>query len=336
MLTLAFRITDLKSNGARFVHLTHDLGVCRQAQCGGPFSFPISVGKRHSYRLPFGVDGYEIPKCEVAAVEQVTVQAGTFEAFRVECSGNWLTQGTEGLDKVWQGRTNSTYWYAPAVNAPVRWLVQVYDPKGKPTDRVLRELVSFVPGHVGSDPMHARDAPAVAAALPAEFVIGGTKFAGQFTAVPGGKYSGTGRVTWANGDDYDGPLVNGLREGVGRFTWANGQRYEGLWRGDRPEGHGKLMFANGNVYEGDVVDGVPEGRGTLTYASGDVYVGGLRAGLPHGEGTLNSKSGDRYIGAWKAGLKDGRGVLVWASGDRWEGAFVKDERTEGMLVRKAP
>ncbi|MBK4737717.1 hypothetical protein [Noviherbaspirillum pedocola] len=166
---------------------------------------------------------------------------------------------------------------------------------------------------------------------------GDTRFTGKFTLDPDGKtYSGIGRVSWTNGDVYEGSLARGHREGRGKFTWPSGQVYDGEWRGDAPNGQGVMKFANGNRYEGTIVNGVPNGSGKMEYANGDSYSGDMIDGVPSGRGTFFWKSGDRYSGQWKAGLKEGNGTFSWSNGDRWEGVYRNDQQTDaGKLIRRS-
>ena len=101
---------------------------------------------------------------------------------------------------------------------------------------------------------------------------GDTRFQGQFVR-DGSLLTGQGKVTWANGDVYQGELLQSRRHGQGEFTWANGQRYRGTWVNDVPQGKGSLKFASGNQYEGDVAQGLPHGTGRMVYASGDSFQG---------------------------------------------------------------
>jgi hypothetical protein len=168
-----------------------------------------------------------------------------------------------------------------------------------------------------------------------DVTTGTTRFAGKFTLDPNGKsYSGSGRVSWTNGEAYEGTLVLGQREGQGKFVWSNGQTYEGEWRNDAPNGQGVMKFANGNLYEGSVVAGIPNGNGKMAYANGDSYSGEMVKGIPSGRGTFLWKGGDRYSGQWKAGQKEGSGVFTWRNGDRWEGVYRDDQQTDaGTLIR---
>ncbi|HJV72700.1 MAG TPA: protein kinase, partial [Noviherbaspirillum sp.] len=120
---------------------------------------------------------------------------------------------------------------------------------------------------------------------------------GDFSADPKtGIVSGTGKIVWTNGNQFEGTLVRGSKEGKGKFTWSNGQRYSGDWARDMPNGKGTIVFANGNRYEGDVKDGVP-----------------------HGQGINRFKDGDVYSGAWVNGKSHGQGRYTWANGSYWEG-----------------
>lgn len=202
----------------------------------------------------------------------------------------------------------------------------------------------------------ATTAPATLAAKPAtpssepqaerqqaEFTVDGTVFKGQWVRDAGRtSLSGQGLVRWANGDSFEGSLVQGLRHGRGIFQWANGQRYEGDWVNDQPNGQAKVHFANGNDYEGAVQAGLPQGMGRMRYASGDLYTGQFKAGVPEGRGLYLWKSGQQFEGDWKneqphgegrlqfasgavytgpvqGGQPHGRGRYSWPSGDRYEG-----------------
>ncbi|MBC7918168.1 MAG: hypothetical protein H7Y28_10210 [Rhodoferax sp.] len=165
---------------------------------------------------------------------------------------------------------------------------------------------------------------------PPDFMAGSTRFQGKFVAdVEGHTFSGNGRISWANGDVYDGDLKNGQRHGKGQFTWANGNRYNGDWVNDTPRGTGTLQFANGNLYEGEVVDGTPQGKGRMAYASGDSYVGQFHAGVPQGQGLYVWKNGQQFEGDWANGTSHGQGRLKFASGDVFEGA-VRNGVPQGL------
>jgi tRNA A-37 threonylcarbamoyl transferase component Bud32 len=183
---------------------------------------------------------------------------------------------------------------------------------------------------------------------------------GNFSPDPvTGVVSGSGRIVWDNGDQFEGTLVRGQKEGKGEFRWANGQRYRGDWSRDQPNGKGSiqfpngdrysgdvrnglpngtgaLVFANGNRYQGEVRDGQPNGSGTLTFANGNRYRGEVRDGLPHGTGTNRYGNGDSYTGGWRRGKSDGQGRYTWANGSYWEGEFRDDVKTANGRMEYAP
>jgi hypothetical protein len=141
--------------------------------------------------------------------------------------------------------------------------------------------------------------------------VGDQVMTGDFSIDPKtGIVSGTGNIAWANGDRFEGTMVNGKKVGKGKFIWHNGQRYSGDWVHDAPNGKGTIVFADGSRYEGDVKDG-----------------------MPHGQGTTRFKDGDVYRGAWVRGKSSGQGRYTWGNGSYWEGEFRDDKPTEnGTMV----
>jgi serine/threonine protein kinase len=141
--------------------------------------------------------------------------------------------------------------------------------------------------------------------------IGDQTLTGSFSIdLKTGAVSGTGKIVWNNGNQFEGTLVRGVKEGKGKFAWNNGQRYSGDWANDMPNGKGTIIFADGTRYEGEVKDGTPHGRGIARY-----------------------KAGDTYNGAWVRGKSQGQGRYTWASGNYWEGEFKDDKRTDnGKMV----
>lgn len=188
------------------------------------------------------------------------------------------------------------------------------------------------------------------AAIPAEFTVGTTRFVGKFTRDSDSPtYSGTGRITWGNGDIYEGTFVRGKRHGKGLFIWANGQRHDGDWLDDIPTGQAKVIYANGNRYEGAVRDGLPHGSGHMQYASGDTYIGEFDNGIAQGKGLYTWKNGQTFNGEWKADRPNGQGNLRFANGNVFSGTvingvpngqgrivFVTGETYAGNLVQGEP
>ena len=69
-------------------------------------------------------------------------------------------------------------------------------------------------------------------------------------------------IKFNNGSTYTGEVnAAGKMHGKGKLTWADGDVYEGDFVDDKRTGHGTLRLAIGNVYEGDFVDGKKHGKG---------------------------------------------------------------------------
>lgn len=120
-----------------------------------------------------------------------------------------------------------------------------------------------------------------------------------------GLVSGKVKISWNNGNQFEGTLIQGSKEGKGKFNWSSGQRYSGDWANDMPNGKGIFFFPDGSRYEGDV-----------------------KNGMPHGQGSTRFKNGIVYTGAWVRGKSHGQGRYLWPDGSYWEGEFRDDRKTE--------
>lgn len=108
---------------------SHDFNVVRLKRRDGqtmaeflPYApvikFPLTVGARWRADYSFYTMELDEPlkaraSCEVAGWENVTVKAGEFPAFRIECTDN-LSSGSRKF------RTQSTRWYAPSGSLVVK------------------------------------------------------------------------------------------------------------------------------------------------------------------------------------------------------------------------
>lgn len=190
--------------------------------------------------------------------------------------------------------------------------------KGVAGERAQASALAFAQER-GDRPLTAQ--PSARAAIASSNALqrqtsGDVTYIGPFVRDAEGYMEGTGRVEWANGDRYEGPIKAGMAHGKGFFVWKSGQRYEG-----------------------ELVEGRPSGLGKMSYVSGDSYEGTFSAGVPHGQGRYAWKNGDAYTGSWSDGQKHGHGRYVWASGKVWEGEYAKDERLaegEVVLARATP
>jgi hypothetical protein len=66
--------------------------------------------------------------------------------------------------------------------------------------------------------------------------------------------NGSGKMVYANKDEYYGNWLNGKRDGVGKYTYTDdGRVYDGEWKHDKQHGKGVLTWPNGAIYDGTVL-----------------------------------------------------------------------------------
>ena len=133
--------------------------------------------------------------------------------------------------------------------------------------------------------------------------------------------TGTGVFTFANGDTYEGQMVDGKKEGKGIYKWADGSSYEGEYKDNRKNGTGTYTWADGATYTGEYKDDLKNGTGTYTYASGDVYVGEYKDDVRSGTGTFTWANGEKYVGEFANNQMNGSGTYTWPSGRTFQGYF---------------
>eukprot|EP00811_Abedinium_folium_P006987 NODE_16446_length_994_cov_5.507497.p2 GENE.NODE_16446_length_994_cov_5.507497~~NODE_16446_length_994_cov_5.507497.p2 ORF type:complete len:112 (+),score=15.41 NODE_16446_length_994_cov_5.507497:267-602(+) len=61
--------------------------------------------------------------------------------------------------------------------------------------------------------------------------------------------------------------------GEGKMTWPNGQVYEGQYEDDKKSGYGKLLWPDNRAYQGQWLSGKQHGRGTYTDAHNRSWTG---------------------------------------------------------------
>ena len=140
-------------------------------------------------------------------------------------------------------------------------------------------------------------------------------------------------LTLANGDRYEGEVIDGALEGFGRYTWADGKRYEGNFSAGKRQGFGSLTWANGDRYQGNFSGNQIEGRGVFLWANGDRYEGSFVASQRSGQGVMQWQGGQRYEGQFVAGMMSGQGEYQWPDGTSYTGMFVQDRHSGlGILI----
>lgn len=142
------------------------------------------------------------------------------------------------------------------------------------------------------------------------------------------KRQGKGKMTYANGEIYEGQWVDDVRCGQGELylprtygkTFGKLYSYTGEWKNDKLNGFGTFTDSY-TTYSGNFVDGKYNGRGTLTKKVGSLtYVGEFKGGLKSGTGSEKCPE-YTYTGEFAADKFHGKGKKTLPNGDFFDGTF---------------
>lgn len=110
--------------------------------------WPLQPGKKYPVEFSYvntenSRKGSTDMKSEVSELQDITVPAGTFKAYKISSQGFWTRRDSEYSGS---GKEAQTIWYAPEVKRWVKWETQNRRSSGDLfTNRVV-ELVKFTPG----------------------------------------------------------------------------------------------------------------------------------------------------------------------------------------------
>jgi hypothetical protein len=82
------------------------------------------------------------------------------------------------------------------------------------------------------------------------------------------KYTGTGKITYDNGDTFKGSWENGVKKGQGTHTLKTGKIYDGTWSNGKKSGEFKITYPNGDIRVGTVINGKLDGLVKFTPKGG--------------------------------------------------------------------
>ena len=118
---------------------------------------------------------------------------------------------------------------------------------------------------------------------------------------------GQGTHAGADGSVYVGSYADHMRQGFGRLSYSNGDLYEGEWNQDNKHGSGTFFWLALNAtYEGEFREGVVDGAGTCKFGDGSLYSGQYKDARRHGRGTFTHPDGRVEISRWEAGKRVGK------------------------------
>lgn len=157
------------------------------------------------------------------------------------------------------------------------------------------------------------------------------------------------KVSYVNGDKYEGEMTQNMRNGNGQMIYANGEIYNGMWVDGAENGTGKLaslfvfslrlslgikVLLDSSVYNGQFLNNSRTGNevlshyhlfddssgfGTLVYQNGDVYDGTYANSI--GFVVISADVGDFVDGVW-----EGEGSYYFHTGDVYTGQYHKGKR----------
>jgi hypothetical protein len=113
-------------------------------------------------------------------------------------------------------------------------------------------------------------------------------------------------IQYPNGDEYNGEMINGVREGFGILSTSKFQ-YNGSFRKGLFDGQGSFTWNNFKENGIDVI--------------GRRYIGSFRMSRRDGKGTLHDGFGGIWNGEWKEDQFHGQGTVVKIDGETLEGNF---------------
>jgi hypothetical protein len=127
----------------------------------------------------------------------------------------------------------------------------------------------------------------------------------------GNKRHGDGKVTFDNGDTYQGEWRDGERHERGKSISIPGQRYEGKYIDDKTHDHATDTYANKNTYEGEWRHDQRHGRGKYMWES-QIYESQIRLKICEGE--------------WRHDQRHGRGKCTLSDDSRREGEWHNNDK----------
>ena len=119
-----------------------------------------------------------------------------------------------------------------------------------------------------------------------------------------------GEGTMENFEDetnYDGHIINGIKEGFGTLKFKDGTKYEGQFKDDKYEGKGKIIYADETQYEGEFKNNLKDGVGVFIWPDGKKYEGKYKKDARNGKGKLILGENKFYEGNWVNDQPHGKG-----------------------------
>jgi hypothetical protein len=103
---------------------------------------------------------------------------------------------------------------------------------------------------------------------------------------------------------YEGYIINNLREGYGKMTYTNGEIYEGNWENDMRNNIGTFTDSVGNIYIGNYKNDLMNGFFNVTYPNGYKYYGEWSNNNPYKIGLYKISDSISYDGIFTRNINN--------------------------------
>jgi hypothetical protein len=128
---------------------------------------------------------------------------------------------------------------------------------------------------------------------------------------------------------FEGMYTDGKKHGLGKMTFPNGDVYNGEWKENKMEGEGTYMYAKTkDIYSGAWVAGLKHGTGCYEYGETKSQLNGSweSGAFVSGEWVLSGAG--IFQGGFQGGKPSGPGQFVFASGVTQSGDYSKRQAVE--------
>lgn len=146
--------------------------------------------------------------------------------------------------------------------------------------------------------------------------------------------TGYGRLDYADGQVYQGHVLEGLRNGLGRNTWPSSSFSSSSWLSHSDEAPWNATVSTNsdgsNLHEDSdtVMANSLTSTATTDSKGSQVYIGEWKRGERHGRGTHSWPDGRTGTGSWHRGHWNGRVLFQWPDGAVYDG-YTRGGRKHG-------
>lgn len=141
--------------------------------------------------------------------------------------------------------------------------------------------------------------------------------------------TGKGRISYRNGDTYEGELRDGVPHGKGRMYFFKGSVFREKINFDKDEIVSSYILQD--CYDGSWVNGKKEGLGNYSWFNGQYYNGNWKNDCLQGVGELGLSNRDTFLGNFKEGQIEGEGALT-SQGRKETGYFRIEHDPRGIYT----